>query len=1006
MFVRCSIVVLLVTLLCNGVLHAQQLATFYSVDQGLPQSTVTSLYRDNAGFLWVGTGDGLGVFDGVQFQQIRKSSDSKAAIMNSVIRGIIPSQDQKTIWVGTEGGINQFDRFSLKLIRSFDLVRKPGVAQSPVYANDTAVWIVAASVGLCRVRIVDGKMTIVSKWAFEGCYTMLEDGRVAVYTDTSDALVSVNLLSGKTQRQPLPYGLTKYSVLGFRSIPENEKDVLVLTLQGLYVLNTETCVLKRYTLGCPGLVDSTMQFHGVTFHPDGSWWFAVVGQGVFRYDPIGKSMRPCFWQQNGAYFGNQMKSPTAILCDEYGVVWCGTEGFGLVKMLHGRVLFHEKYNAPLVTDTCNWFTRCFYEMSSKRYLVGTYQNGLRLIDEETKSITSIGVQQTWLNNTPLFITGGGAHDLLIGTEKGLILLDTLEWATTTVDLGLVGEAKFTGFLRLRGGRLLVYGSEGLYEYTTGQQPHFADKVIGKCIGGVTCALERADGTLVVALAHRGIAELSKDWSTHTLYDYEKSFGFPLDISVRGMFEDGIGRLWLGTDQGLVALGEWYKVRAEITIENGLPDNTVYATVPMENGIVAVSTGRGLALFNSTNDDLVSYSYADGLPSNECNSGALLFSTTGKLYVGTTQGFVKWSNDHAVSCYRSGTIMVSESTLGAENSVVIRESIIRDYGNAAIGLTIWQTDFAFPERVIFDYQLQGSGEERTRVTGLRNLNYSALASGFYSFMCASDVPGCPTPRISKLFTIRIIPPYWLSGWFIGIVAMAVVLFITLILFIVMRVRYQRKIRKLKMQQELDKVRQRISRDIHDEIGAGLTRIALSGDLMSQKFVATDPSFDKLKWIAGTARELSQNMKEVVWSVNPHYDSLDHMCAYLRSHASDVAEKADMRFKYSGNDSFPELHVNPETRRNLLLILKETLSNMVKHAGATELSLQISWEENRLIMVISDNGKGFDPNSPEKVNSNGLRNMQQRAQSIGCMISVTSQVEKGTQTDISGPITPPE
>jgi signal transduction histidine kinase len=358
------------------------------------------------------------------------------------------------------------------------------------------------------------------------------------------------------------------------------------------------------------------------------------------------------------------------------------------------------------------------------------------------------------------------------------------------------------------------------------------------------------------------------------------------------------------------------------------------------------------------------------------------------------------------CYRPPQLVASYIDGGQGKSGVIVETIIRDYGADEVVLSIWQTDFAFPERVLFNYQLEGTGEGYKQQAGLRELRYADLSSGFHSLICSVTVPGCKETPLVKLLTIKIVPPFWTSPWFIGIAVISIVLLLTIILFVVMRTRYQRKLRKLRMQQELDKIRARISRDIHDEIGAGLTRIALSGELMSQKADADVQQQEKLKWIAGTARELSQSMKEVVWSVNPHYDSLDHMAAYFRSYLSGVAENADLRFRYIAPGQLPAEEVNPETRRNLLLILKEAVSNAVKYSACTELKLEIQWSGGIFTMKISDNGRGFDSSSGSKVNSNGLRNIRQRSEAIGCAVKFTSAAGNGTTVEVSGPLSPKE
>lgn len=978
-------------------LDAQQLVTAYSVDQGLPQSTVSSLYRDNDGYLWCGTGSGLGLYDGWEFHTPKQSGEKTNPALNSIIRGIIPSSDGKTIWVGTESTVNQFDRFNYRLLRSFNLVKKPGIAECPVIANDTAVWITCCGAGLFRVRLSDGKATQLTSGGYEGKAGVTSDAKTVLFTDSTKHLVIAGI-SGGIKSVPLPAGLISAQVYYLCSKPGSTGEILLLTSKGMWVCNMNDGSMKRFSLEDPAYSDSLMDLRAMDVHPDGSWWLGVMGRGVFRYDPVQKKLRPCLWQQDGTYVGKLMTAPTTIVCDAYGVVWCGTDGAGLIKLLHNRVVFRSKYTSALVTDTCNWFIRCFYELSSDRYLVGTFRGGITLVDHRANKIERLTTGPLWENTTPFFITGSGEGRLVVGTDRSVLIIDTTTWVTEEVANSANG--KFPGYLLLADGGLLIYGNTGIRRLTFSPSPVLSAP-LGKQVN-VTAAVELQGGRLVVSTFYAGLQEMTTGGVFVKQYPYASHVGMPEETRVRDMFTDEAGQLWLGTESGLHLLNSEFKHITTFTTAQGLSDNSIYAIERLNERTVALATGHGITLFNPGDSKCAVWGGADGLPSDECNSGALLFSRTNLLYIGTTSGFVRWNPLETRTCFRQPAVQVSYSENEPEASGLVRESIVRDYGSGAVELRIWLTDFAFPERTTFTYQLEGSGEEPITETGLRKINYAALGSGFYSFLCSAEVPGCEATNLAKLLTIKIVPPYWMSGWFIGISSMGVVLLITLILFVIMRLNYQRKIRKLKMQQELDNVRQRISRDIHDEIGAGLTRIALSGDLMSQKINSETVTEEKLRWIAGTARELSQSMKEVVWSVNPHYDSLDHMAAYFRSYVSGVAENTDMRFVYQADESLPLVEVNPEARRNLLLILKEAISNSVKYAAATELRLEIYWRNERLTMHIGDNGKGFNLHGEEKVNSNGLRNIRQRAEASGCMCSVTTAPGKGTQITISGPV----
>lgn len=979
--------------------HAQ-LITAYSVDQGLPQSTVTSLYRDPEGYLWCGTGSGLALFDGHAFHTPVQSEGKEDVKLTSITRGIIPSTDGKTCWVGSENSVNQIDRYNYRVLRSFDLVKQKGWAEVPVLANDTALWVTCSGKGLFRVRIRDGKVTPLTHSGFNSHPGISSDQQLIFFRDTSGALITFNTRTNAIRSVLMPQRIARCLIYEIRPSPAHKDELLILTETGMMRYNYVTGLFQSFSFGDPAHVDSTLHVSAMDVDPDGYWWIGIVGQGVFRYDPQQHTLRPCMWQQDGTHAGKIVTTPTRIVCDAYGVVWCGTDGAGIVKLLHNRMVFREKYRDLLVTDTCTWFTRCFYELSPQRYLVGSLRGGLMLVDHDQHTMHRVTSGNLWKDVTPFFITGSGDGRLLVGTDQSLLLIDTLSWITEQVQTGSSAGGRFTGYLRLRSGEIWVYGNRGISRFSNDPLPMLSPP-FGKP-ARVSAAVELRDGRIIVAGSPEGLRVFTSAGVFVADYDFIHHIGMPAETQVRGMVADESGMLWLASESGVYLLTPQFKMVERFSVENGLPDNSIYAMTMVSSSLLALGTGHGFALLNTYNRSIQSWHSADGLPSEECNTGALYFSASKQLYIGTTGGFVRWNPLHTVTCYRASRVLASYGANDRGATGIIQEPIIRDYGSGSIELEIWNTDFAFPERTLYTRQLDGAETVSTQEMGVRRVTYAALSSGLYSFLCSTEIPGCAPGALTKLLTIKIIPPFWMSGWFIGLSSVGAVLIITLILFAVIRLRYQRKIRTLKMQQELDQIRHRISRDIHDEIGAGLTRIALSGELMARKVTADQTAHEKLRGIAGTARELSQSMKEVVWSVNPHYDSLDHMTAYFRSYVSGVAEEADIRFTYIADETFPDMEVNPETRRNLLLILKEAVSNAMKYAAATELKLELHWDKRRFTMEFSDNGKGFDLKDQSKVNSNGLRNIRQRAEASGLMVAITSSPGSGTQLRIYGPL----
>ena len=982
-------------------LDAQQLITSYSVEEGLPQSTVMALYRDDDGYLWCGTGSGLALYDGWEFHTPVSDAEKPDPNLNSPVRGIIASSDQKSIWVGTETLIMQYDRYTYKVLRSFDILKRPSIAEVPVMANDTAVWVLGWANGLYRVRISDGRITQLTFDSFQDQFGISADHSVVVFPDSTHNFNIYNLLTNKSLKVKRPAELEGVKIGMFMSKPGTTDELVFASETGLWQVNLSTGVIDRFFLGDAEFDNGKMNIVSLASNADGSWWIACYDVGLFRYDPIQKTIRPCLWQQDGIYAGDLLRKPKGVVCDAYGVVWLATDGNGVVKVLHNRVTFRSKFTSNVITDTCNWFIRSFYELSPGRYLVGTYRSGIQLIDETANVVKHITADPIWNQQTPFFITASGDGRLLVGTERYLFLLDTTTWEEQTVNTKRGQyDQKFIGCLHLQSGQILVYGSCGLMELQLGDNPTLSGPL--GTVSNNTSAIQLSDGRILVGTYNEGIQELTPDLKFVKFYPYDSHIGVSTSTVIHGMYEDESHNLWFGSASGLHKLNSQFRLLQTWNMQDGFPDQTIYDLTGYGENSLIVATGHGVVIMDRENGIKEVFGAVDGLPSEECNTGALLVGKSGELYVGTTEGFVHWNPNVTIRCFRSAMVLASFEGSDPFQTGVVREPIVRDYGFGSLELRIWLTDFAFPELATYTYQLDGANTGKTVERGLRKVTYAALGSGLYSFLCSVNVPGCGETKIEKLFTIKIVPPFWMSGWFIVVSSLGAVLIITLALFIIMRMNYQRKLRNMKMQQALDKVRARISRDIHDEIGAGLTRIALSGELMSQKVETDAAQQEKLKWIAGTARELSQSMKEVVWSVNPHYDSLDHMVAYFRSYVAGVAENSDVRFKFAADENLPAVGVNPETRRNLLLILKESISNSVKYSQCTELKLEIYWKSQMFTMKISDNGKGFDVHGREGVNSNGIRNIKQRAQASKCTATFESVPAGGTTITISGPI----
>ena len=229
--------------------------------------------------------------------------------------------------------------------------------------------------------------------------------------------------------------------------------------------------------------------------------------------------------------------------------------------------------------------------------------------------------------------------------------------------------------------------------------------------------------------------------------------------------------------------------------------------------------------------------------------------------------------------------------------------------------------------------------------------------------------------------------WLFIFLGGIIALLVILFLSIRSYRHKQNLHRQSLLTLQKQHEVNTLkgkmqareeeRDRIGREMHDDIGSALTTILyLSNDLKSKSIHEAGHIADK---IASSATSVVDTMNEIIWSMNRQYDTLDDLIAYSRQHAAEFLQNHSLKYNFELPESIPDVHITGEQRRNIYLVIKEILHNIVKHSEATEVTISFRFIDG-IRSCIHDNGKGFETAAVRRF-GNGLKNMQERIQSIG-------------------------
>jgi len=403
-----------------------------------------------------------------------------------------------------------------------------------------------------------------------------------------------------------------------------------------------------------------------------------------------------------------------------------------------------------------------------------------------------------------------------------------------------------------------------------------------------------------------------------------------------------------------------------------------------------------------------YGKVDGLPTAECSGGgqpACWRSQDGRLWFATVKGAV-WT-DPAESHLNSVSppvvieevsvdgLRVTEGGQPMERPAVpLPSRLTISPGRHYLNFKFTALSLTSPDKVRFKWRLAGLESEWGRESNERSVSYSFLPPGDYEFQvqaCNNDGLWNKTGAAIKL-TVR--PYFWQTWWFKVVSGGAGLALILGSVLTVQRRRYRVRMQVLERQHALERERTRIARDIHDEVGAKLTKIGKLTEFLDRQSAVAALHQPTLRAMSDTTRNIVRTMDEIVWAVNPRNDNLENMVNYLVHYTEEFLEHTGVNCELKVPFEIPAAPVSAEVRHNLFKVTQEALNNAVKHGYPKRIRLQVAMHGDRLTLSLEDDGCGFNP-AAKSVGRNGLENMKHRIESVGGNLQLTSAPGSGTR-----------
>jgi histidine kinase/DNA gyrase B/HSP90-like ATPase/histidine kinase/YXYXY domain-containing protein len=419
---------------------------------------------------------------------------------------------------------------------------------------------------------------------------------------------------------------------------------------------------------------------------------------------------------------------------------------------------------------------------------------------------------------------------------------------------------------------------------------------------------------------------------------------------------------------------------------GLSTQSASSVTSDEFGRIYIGTGRGLDRLTPETGQIENFTTADGLPGS--NPLMSYRDRKNNLWFITQNGLARFVPEPPrerkapnvfITGVRVSGISQAISILG-ETSIPAMEL---DSDQRQITIDFLGLGVNLGERLKYEYRFNESDWTRTDE---RTVNFANLGAGKYQF----EVRAQTADRIysqSATVSFLISAPLWQRWWFIA----ALIVSVSLIIYFFYRFRVSRLL-------EVANMRTRIATDLHDDIGANLTKIAILSEVAQQRLEqnlgASENDRDNLFGsVAEISRESVSSMSDIVWAINPKKDSLIGLTRRMRQYAEEILERRDICLEFNAPVVEPDIKLDANLRRNIYLIFKESINNIVRHSDADAVKINFNLLDKELILQICDSGDGF--NTMREYDGNGLLNIKKRAEDCGGRLEIESDAGAGTK-----------
>lgn len=963
-------------------------------EDGLPSNTVYSAMRDHQGFMWFGTRLCPVRYDGSSFKSFR-------AFETTFVTGLAEDAENKIWFASSESIVCTIDAYRQKMSPV-----KGTTSGGDFFIDSKGNGWYSDRKGVNRVDLTTGKQKhyafAINKFIWnKGSFT--EDHNHQLWVIGSDN----GLFKYDAQNDSL------ICMLGSDCMDSLRNDQVLLT--NAYADSQGILWIGSFD---NGLIKYDLKSNAFEFFPTGRPDNAImsVAEGV---DDKGKRIlwvgdnhgigifRP---EQNKFYFFDDVKLGKFVVNDIFrdsvdGTVWvCTSVGIKKYDPTHDRIktiaLPSGLVNFPV---TVNAVVQDLHHANDGIYYLGLSHTGMIRWDRAMNTFTlisfpSMPAETSWM-------TQRRDGTIWIGTlqwgyvRPGILVYDPAQERFIDTPLAQQANKRFSvpffhnGFFDANDNLWIGNSDEGVrrFDGNTAAETTPWDSVTQQAFikdeNLINSVMQTKAGPILLGTYHgmyHGNEKLNRFVALDTAAALQNF------RAVNSILEDTHGNIWTARWGALTQTSPEGKIKKILTVKDGFYDREIKGLAEDAHGNIWVGNWEGLYCYDPTNEQLLRFTMKDGLVNNNTANHVFAINGGRQLLVGQINSFNVVMIDPLLNLEDHSPLAISSFKVQDRDYFAnFSAPIILQRADNSFSVDVVALNFRKEHENHYAYYLEGL-EENWKYSGDNHVvRYTNLKPGEYILhIKAGDGIERWYDHALEL-QLEVLPAFYETWWF----KILMVLVLTSILYALARFRINQILR-------LHHVQNRISADLHDELGASLSGISIMGTLAQNTMGKDEGALVFVKRMVEEVQVISGSLDDIVWNISPKHDTLSSLTARMTRYASELLEAKQIRYEFSFPENVEGIRLSMEQRRNFYLVFKESLNNLVKYSQCTLAIVAVIVSKKKIMMKIEDNGVGFDIN--QKSERNGIRNMVERSKKLHGTLRIESAQQKGTTLILEFPM----